>query len=385
MLHQFLTNNRTDIIARCHAKVAERPALSEPVDEFDHGISQFLDQLIRTLAVEQTAEPSDSLKISGPAGGGNLARSELGDTAARHGYELLVHGFTVDQVVHDYGDMCQAITDLAVEKQFQVDIDEFRTLNRCLDNGIAEAVTEFSYQRDFAVARKGEHALNERLGIFAHETRNLLNTAMLAVAAIRSGGVGISGATGMVLDRSLLGLKNLIDRSLSEVRVTAGLPIHHQLFSLADFVDEVKLSAHLEADLRGCTLTIGRVEAVLAVDADRDLLLAAVGNLLQNAFKFTEKNSEITLNCHAAGDRIVIEVGDHCGGLPAAVVTDAERMFLPFAQAGPDRTGLGLGLAIARKSVEANQGILRVRNIPGSGCVFTIDLPRHALPTAARA
>jgi len=349
------------------------------VDEFDHGISLFLGQLIDTLEVEQTAEPLDSRKISGPAGGGNLARSEVGDTAADHGHQLLQHGFTVDQVVHDYGDLCQAITDLAVEKKFQVNIDEFRTLNRCLDNGIAEAVTEFSYQRDFAVARQGEYVLNERLGAFAHESRNLLNTAMLAVAAIKSGGVGIAGATGTVLDRSLVGLKNLIDRSLSEVRVTAGLPGCNHLFSLADFVAEVKLSAQLEADLRDCTFTIKLVEPVLAVDADRDLLLAAVGNLLQNAFKFTQKNSEVTLTCYAAGDRILIDVGDNCGGLPAG---GAEQMFLPFTQAGKDRTGLGLGLSIARKSVEANLGTLRVRDLPGDGCVFTIDLPRHALPLA---
>lgn len=380
MLHQFLTNNRTELIARCRYKVAERSPNSIPVDEFDHGISLFLGQLIDTLEVEQTAEPLDSLQISGPAGGGNLAPSEVGNTAALHGHRLLQHGFTVDQVVHDYGDLCQAITDLAVEKQFQVDIDEFRTLNRCLDNGIAEAVTEFSYQRDFAVARDGEDALNERLGAFAHETRNLLNTAMLAVAAIKSGGVGIAGATGTVLDRSLLGLKNLIDRSLTEVRVTAGLPIRNHLFSLADFVAEVKLSAQLEADLRDCTFTIKIVEPALAVAADRDLLLAAVGNLLQNAFKFTQKKSEVTLTCYAAADRILIDVGDNCGGLPAG---GAEQMFLPFAQAGKDRTGLGLGLSIARKSVEANLGTLRVRDLPGDGCVFTIDLPRHELPLAA--
>lgn len=376
VLHEFLTTNRTDLIARCRAKVEARPAPSAPVDEFDHGISLFLDQLIKTLEVEQTSEPWDSRKISGPAGGGNLAPSEVSHTAARHGQELLRHGFTIDQVVHDYGDLCQAITDLAVEKQFQIDIDEFRTLNRCLDNGIAEAVTEFSFQRDSVVARQGEQALEERLAEFAHEMRNALNVAMMAFAVIKVGGVGTAGATGSVLDRSLIGMKSLIDRSLSEVRVAAGMPIQSQLFSLADFVAEVKLSAQLEADLRGCTFAVKRVERELAVEADRDLLLSAVGNLLQNAFKFTEKDSEVTLNCYAAANRILIEVGDHCGGLRA---DDAEKMFLPFTQTGEDRTGLGLGLSISRKSVEANNGTLSVRNRPGAGCVFTIELPRRAL------
>jgi signal transduction histidine kinase len=44
---------------------------------------------------------------------------------------------------------------------------------------------------------------------------------------------------------------------------------------------------------------------------------------------------------------------------------------------GSDKSGMGLGLSIARRSVEANNGVLSVRSINGQGCVFTIDLPRH--------
>lgn len=374
MLHEFLNANRAELIARCHAKVAERASPGPSVDELDHGISHFLEQLIKTLRVEQTIHPMESRKVSGPAGGGNLAVSEVSETAARHGRELLQHGFSVDQVVHDYGDLCQAITDLSFELDIPMAVSEFRTLNRCLDNGIAEAVTEFTYQRDFGVAEAQAQAVNERIGIFAHEVRNLLNTAMLALSAIKSGGVGISGATGAVLDRSLVGLKNLIDRSLTEVRVEAGMPINNRLFSLSDFIEEVKLSATLEADVRECTLTVAKVEPELAVYADRDLLLSAVGNLLQNAFKYTHKNSEIKLNSYSAADRIYIDVQDSCGGLPEG---DAEKLFLAFTQAGEDRSGLGLGLSISRKTVEVNSGHLSVRDIPGTGCVFTINIPRH--------
>ncbi|MEP7213236.1 MAG: HAMP domain-containing sensor histidine kinase [Acidobacteriota bacterium] len=349
------------------------------VDELDHGISNFLDQLIKTLRVEQTSEPMMSRIVSGPAGGGNLALSEIGSTASKHGRELLLHGFTVDQVVHDYGDLCQAITGLAFEKQYPIEIDEFRTLNRCLDNGIAEAVTEFTYQRDYVVADRQSQALNVRLGEFGHEVRNLLNTAMMALQAIKAGNVGIAGATGAVLDRSLVGLKHLIDRSLAEVRDNAGVPINNTLFSLSDFIAEARLSGELGAQVCGCTLATGKVHPDLAVDADRELLLGAVGNLLQNAFKFTHEGSEVTLNSYSAADRIFIEVGDRCGGLPDG---DAEKMFEPFTQSSLNKSGLGLGLPIARKSVEAVNGKLSVRNVPGSGCIFTIDLPRHALPLA---
>jgi hypothetical protein len=120
------------------------------------------------------------------------------------------------------------------------------------------------------------------------------------------------------------------------------------------------------------------VDPALAVDVDRDLLLSAVGNLLQNAFKFTHPHSEVTLNAYALADRILIDVQDHCGGLPPG---GADSMFVPFVQGAEDRSGLGLGLSIARRSVEANGGVLSVRDLPGSGCVFTIDLPRHSLTT----
>jgi signal transduction histidine kinase len=376
-MHEFLIANRAELIARCRVKVAQRARPGEVQRELAHGITPFLDQLIKTLQVEQTALPMNSRKVSGPTGGGKPALSEMGETAAEHGRELLLHGYTVEEVVHDYGDLCQAVTDLAYEKKFEIKVDEFRTLNRCLDNAIATAVTEFGYQRDFAVADQQADALNVRLGFFAHELRNLLSTATLALSVIKLGNVGLGGATGAVLDRSLVGLRNLIDRSLAEVRMTAGLPVHHELFSLAEFIAEVKLAAELEAQVKGCVLFVSDVDVRLAVDADRDLLFSAVGNLLQNAFKFTHPGSEVTLNAYSAAGRILIDVEDNCGGLPAG---DAERMFRPFTQGSEDKSGLGLGLSISRRSIEANSGTLSVRDVPGSGCVFTIDLPRHSMP-----
>ena len=66
---------------------------------------------------------------------------------------------------------------------------------------------------------------------------------------------------------------------------------------------------------------------------------------------------------------------DECGGLPPG---KAEDLFRPFEQRGADKTGLGLGLSISMKGVRANGGEIRVRNLPGKGCTFTVDLPRAA-------
>ena len=113
-LHEFLSANRNELIARCRAKVAFRRA-PEPSDVLlEHGISLVVDQLAKTLRIEQASEPLLSRKVFGPAGGGKPVLSEIGGTAAQHGRELLRHGFTVDQVVHDYGDLCQVITELAL-------------------------------------------------------------------------------------------------------------------------------------------------------------------------------------------------------------------------------------------------------------------------------
>jgi len=385
MLHEFLFANRSELIERCVLKVARRPTPAATVAELSHGIPMFLDQLIKTLRIEQMSDPLRSREVSGPAGGdGSSGLSEIGKEAARHGFELLEHGFTVDQVVHDYGDLCQAIMDLAQGHSEPIDIDEFRTLNRCLDNAIADAVTEFGNRRELLTASRDAKAMNERLGFLAHEVRNLIHTATLAVAAIKAGNVGLAGATGQVLDRSLIGLSNLINRSLADVRVMAGMPAQRRLIALPAFIAELQISASLEAQAWGCRFVVGAVDPQLSVYGDRELLTAAVSNLLQNAFKFTGRDSEVSLRAYGSADRVLIDVADHCGGLPQG---DAERMFLPFTQNSADRSGLGLGLSICRSSVEANDGVVRVRDVPGTGCVFTIDLPRagsSAIEASAR-
>jgi hypothetical protein len=159
VLHDFLLANHNELIDRCRSKVAQRSSSDVAADDWEDGIPLFLAQLIKTLEIEQTNRPMRSRKVSGPSGGGKPVLSEIGETAARHGRELLLGGFTVEQVVHDYGDLCQAVTDLAFELDAVIEIDEFRTLNRCLDNAIANAVTEFGYPARFEAGRYSDRFL----------------------------------------------------------------------------------------------------------------------------------------------------------------------------------------------------------------------------------
>ncbi|MDB5854775.1 MAG: histidine kinase [Herminiimonas sp.] len=374
MMHEFLAHNREELVARCTEKVAKRPKRNATPQQLKNGIPLFLEQLRRTLQAEQEGYRSDALRISGASGGIGSALSEMGVSAAAHGKELLALAYNVNQVVHDYGDLCQAITDLAFERDAPFSVDEFRTLNRCLDNSIADAVTEFSFQRDTVIAEQQSIDMNERLGFLMHELRNSLTSATLAVDAIELGNLSLSGATGAVLKRSLSGMDKLIVRSLSEVRVKGSTPETHQMFSLAAFIAEAAGAAQLDANTRGCVFTVADVSPLLGMVANRDLMSGALANLLHNAFKFTHHHTEVKLNAYPLGDRVLIEVADNCGGLPHG---DAEKMFSPFTQRNNDKTGLGLGLSIARQSVAEYGGFLTVMDTPGVGCTFTISLPRY--------
>lgn len=377
-MYDFITANREELIERCRAKVSKRSAPRPTEPELRDGIPLFLTQLTRILRLVQIASASGRGKMSVFEEDDETdSSSELGKTAASHGAELLRHGFTVGQVVHDYGDLCQAVTELAVELKASITADDFRMLNKCLDSAIAGAVTEYGRQREKLLADEGTAVANERLGFLAHELRNLLNSAMLAVVAVKSGTVGLHGATGGVLDRSLIGLRELIDGSLAEVRLTAGVFTPQTRLSVSEFIEGVQVAAALEATVRGVELTCSPVALGLWVDADLAMISSAIANLLQNAFKFTKLHGHVLLSAHGTADRVLIDIEDQCGGLPPG---KAEELFRPFEQRSGDRTGLGLGLSISRRSVEANGGKLYVRNLPGTGCVFTIDLPRQQPP-----
>ncbi|WP_426343432.1 sensor histidine kinase [Pseudoduganella sp. R-32] len=378
MLHEFLSNNRSELVDRCRAKVATREH-SATAEQLQNGVPMFLEQLIYTLRSEQASSTLQTKTISvklEPA----LPRTEVQASATLHGQDMLALGFTVDEVVHNYGDLCQAITDLAVERDAPFAVDEFRTLNRCLDNAIAYAVTAFSLQHDFIESGRHNAEENKRMGFFVHELRNLLGTAKLAYTACRTGNLNLNGATGGILDRSLDGLDSLIQTTVSLVR-NEHLDGMRDIFSVADFAAEIEAASVLAAVAKQCRLTIMPVDPELAIKGNRSMLLAAVVNLLQNAFKFTHPHTEVTLTCHAVNDNVLIEVSDHCGGLGAEL---AERMFQPFEQGGADRSGLGLGLTIARQFVVANGGRLSVRDLPNVGCVFTVTLPRHTITDSVK-
>jgi signal transduction histidine kinase len=363
MLNEFLLKYQDEVVRRCKARVALRTPGAPPAIEY--GIAEFIRQVIAALQIEHSRHPQDNLSLVGEPGGAEM-RSEVGTAAAMHGKDLLMMGVEVEEVVHHYGDVCQVITSLMQELGEEIGIDEYRTLNRCLDSAIAHAVTEFSYHHDLSTARESALLTNARTAEFLQELRKLLGTASLAFSAARSGSLSVSGATGAVLERTLQQMGKLIENFAEDLH---GIQLADlDVFSVAELIDEVCTTATPAAQAQGATLTALPVDRELGLRGNRDSVFAALINLLQSAFDAARPGVQVTLAAYASGDHIRIDIMDNCCDAPA----ESEA-------AGSQRSELGL--ALAKRFVAANDGVLMTRKLPGAGRMFAVSLPRYAMPS----
>lgn len=196
MLRELLKNRRSELITRWALKVAKRLGHGPRPVDVEWGIPFFLDELLSALQADQAAPVFD-------------------------GRAFLRRGFTAAQIVHDCGELREAIAEVALERDAIIELDEFRTLDRCLDNAIAAAVAECSFQQGSAPPGHTAVPLEERLAALAFELRNRIHVATLALTAIKLGYVSPNGASAAVLDQSLSRLCSFIDDALDEGRLTA--------------------------------------------------------------------------------------------------------------------------------------------------------------------
>jgi len=351
MVADFIFEHRDLLVERVRERTRQRVAPAPTKLELEAGVPLFVDRFAARLRLDE-----------------RQAFSEIGTDAAIHGGELLAAGFTIGQVVHGYGDICQSLMQLAVDLRAEIPAESFKRLNMCLDVAIADAVTEYAGRR--------EQLINDRnvqhLGALAHELRNLLNTATLAFDAVSSGSVGAGGTTGLLVAKSLVRMSELVTRALAEVRAEAGLPRVDRV-QLAPLFEEIEILATMRAKTRALSLAIGPVSPELCVEGDAHVVAAILTNLVQNACKFSRVEGRVSVTTRVVGETVEIDVADECGGLPPG---NPEELFRPYEQRSADRSGLGLGLAISRKGALALGGSLSVRDVPGVGCVFTVSLRR---------
>jgi hypothetical protein len=155
-LHKFIADNRDELIRRARAKVTQRSAKQPSGEaEVEHGVPVLLLQLVKALDAQSRFD-ADKTGNSGPNPGGPRANGEIAKSAGVHGQDLRKFGFTIGQVVHGYGDVCQAVTELAIEKDADITTSEFHTLNSCLDNAIAGAVTSWTYGPETSIGSQSQ-------------------------------------------------------------------------------------------------------------------------------------------------------------------------------------------------------------------------------------
>jgi signal transduction histidine kinase len=356
-LHEILAERRTEVEDRWEKRIRGTlvPKTTER-GEIVNNLPSFFEELISALRAASMAAPANMLPARSP-------------TAAIHGLQRFNFGFSLDEVVHEYGVLRDCIVEVAREHKKDLTPEEHDILARCLETGVAEAVQRYSSEREAKQHRQAQ----EHFAFLAHELRNPLAAARYAVALLRE---RPDANAVRIAETSLSRLGEMIDRVIVEARIetvrTGTVPLQLQGVALAPLLQEILHEVQPQADFRKIRFLV-QCPTDAALEGDRRLLRSAIENLVRNAVKFTHDGTEIAVRVTSSEGRFGIEVEDRCGGLPQG---RAELLFLPYAQMAEDRSGFGLGLAIARQAVEAHGGSLMANDLPGRGCVFLLTLPR---------
>jgi signal transduction histidine kinase len=347
--------------------------LREHLDEWLHSCLLRMRELPRdaVLTREQLIDcvPLFLEGITAKLDGTEPATLEKAHDSRTHALQRHALGVSVDQLVREYGLIAECATELCASLGRTVSSEEQLQLMRMLFTSAAAGVAEFA-QREAARASQTER---ERTGFLAHEMRNPIASARLALDLIKHD----STKTELfltALESSITLASQRVDDALSKLRIDA-LPRSSlqqaELVEIDALLRDVRADAALHAQAKSITVTV-QLEPGLRIAGDHRALLSALSNLVRNAVKFTRHRGDVTIRARREEGRVLIEVHDECGGLPPE---QAERVFEAFAQSGSDRTGFGLGLTIAQEVITASGGTLMVRNAPGRGCVFIADLP----------
>jgi len=243
-----------------------------------------------------------------------------------------------------------------------------------LNAGRALAVRAYVERRDTDVA----HEHSQHVAFVAHELRGPLMAAFLSATTLQRQAQAEHDHSLSILVRSLTSLRELIDQVLIADTLSGGVQLARETFDLRALLEEVVNDATLAAERNQVELIVDAPHTLL-YNGDRRLIRSAISNILGNAVKFTHEGRTINIRAQRSDNLTTIEVEDGCGGLPEG---NAAELFEPSVQKGNDRSGFGLGLAIVKQAVAAHGGRTHVRNLPGHGCVFSLELPDTPAPKA---
>lgn len=340
--------------------------------ELENHIPEFLRELVEGLRhYEETGE-------SGLPTGNVLA------VAKEHGKQRFRVGFDLDAVTREYGALSDLLLELAAEVGPPFPLEEWKVITQRFTHSVAEAVRQYSRERE--EERSVHQRLQELLlGIVGHDIRSPLSTIMASASYLQDRGDLLPAQVKPVqrIVSSTERIEGLVSTLLdyTRARLGRGLPVTPSPVCLHEIggkvLDEMQV-AHPDRKLRCDALgdTCG------AWDPAR--LMQLIQNLLDNALKYSPRESPVTLKYRASNGDVVLTV--HNEGPPIAPEL-LPHLFEPFRQgtqtSAPAKGSMGLGLYIVREIVTAHGGSIEVRSTEAEGTSFIVKLPRQPSGNAA--
>ncbi|HEY0134067.1 MAG TPA: sensor histidine kinase, partial [Nannocystis sp.] len=298
-VHEVLAERSEEVMLRWKATVRGTLAPeSMPVVELVDHLPMFLREVIVALREDRgltaTYQP----------------QTEASRTAAEHGEQRLRLGFSLDSVVREYGVLRDAIVATVRDAGIDVSFRELQIVFDAIIDGIAHAVSEYTRQRDAELFR--QH--NEHVAFMAHELRNPLGSARMAVALLKRGGHIPADARGAAaLDRGLQRMQEGIDHSLTVARTASGIAVRREKTRLRTLLEDVEIGALGEAQDKGIDLRL-HLEQDAEIEVDVRLISSALGNLVRNAVKYSCASGSVEIRGGISVIGVRIEVEDSCGG-----------------------------------------------------------------------
>ena len=254
------------------------------------------------------------------------------------------------------------------------------------DEFICLVVTDLRGQKLQDQLREADQRKNEFLAILGHELRNPLAIMHNVLQVLRKKhGADASADMREMIEEQVRQMGRLIDDLLDVSRITTGkIRLELARFDVAKVLTETVQSYRDSLEANGLTLSLELPNRPLFVNGDKTRIAQVIGNLLQNASKFTEGEGQVTvvLSADAGGNSALIRVRDTGMGMDSETL---QRVFDAFAQAdrsiARSRGGLGLGLALVKGLVELHGGEVTAASAGlGRGSEFIIRLPRESAP-----
>ena len=238
---------------------------------------------------------------------------------------------------------------------------------------VAQEVTTVRHQQAELAALN--HGKDDLIVTLVHELRQPLASMRMAVEVMRKRiGPEPGERARDVIDRQLGYLERLTGDLLDARRLLAGeVDLRRQRFDLRTTLEEVLLLAQGDAEAKRLTTEVTLPTSPVWVHADPNRLQQVFSNLVQNAVKFSPQAGRVTISMVLNGATVTTSVCDHGVGIPAETLP---HIFEMFVQADRQRGGLGIGLSVVKRLVEAHGGAATASSGgPGAGAEFTVVLP----------